>query len=73
MACTSRWRAVAFHATLAYFFALAQIVASHHVRPCRAVEVTAKRGNEMNAILTRVASAVIAMSLSSAVLSLAIV
>jgi hypothetical protein len=64
---------VALLATTAYFFALAQIAASHHLNPRQAANLLPNRGIEMTAILTRLASAVIAVSLSGAVLSVALV
>jgi hypothetical protein len=64
---------VAITATTAHFFALAQFVATHHLRPVEQSKRLQNRGNEMNAILTRLASAVIAVSLSGVVLSMAVV
>lgn len=73
MACIVGARFIAFPATRMDFFALAQIVALHHLAPRQAAMEAASRGTEMTVIVTRLASAVIAVSLSGAVLSLALV
>jgi len=63
---------VAFLATLVAFFAIAQFAAMHHLRPDQQQQA-ASRGNEMTTVLARLASAMVAVSLSGAMLSLALV